>query len=103
QRCEQLAIRTVLVVNELNGPEGTDFGLVFAVPEADAIVSTGNKDEIIRLAPVSEVVGGDTIWDWRSYDDPVEGNVRDGFSTSLRRLYCSTTQLGAESLTSAAF
>ncbi|HKV45426.1 MAG TPA: glycine/sarcosine/betaine reductase component B subunit [bacterium] len=103
QRCEQLGIRTVLVVNELNGPEGTDFGLVFAVPEADAIVSTGNKDEIIRLAPVSKVVGGDAIWDWRGYDDPVEGNVRDGFSTSLRRLYCSTTQLGAESLTSAAF
>jgi len=103
QRCEQLGIRTVLLVNELNGPDGTDFGLVFAVPEADAIVSTGNKDQIIRLAPVSTVVGGDAIWDWRGYDDPVEGNARDGFSTSLRRLYCSTTQIGAEALTSAAF
>lgn len=103
QRCEQLGVRTVLLVNELNGPGGTDFGLVFAVPEADAIVSAGNKDQIIRLAPVSTVVGGDAIWDWRGYDDPVEGNVRDGFSTSLRRLYCSTTQIGAETLTSAAF
>jgi glycine reductase len=103
QRCEQLGIRTVLLVNELNGPEGTDFGLVFAIPEADAIVSSGNKDEIIRLAPVATVVGGDGIWDWRGYDDPVEGNARDGFSTSLRRLYCSTTQIGAETLTSAAF
>ena len=103
QRCEQLGVRTVLLVNELNGPAGTDFGLVFAVPEADAIVSTGNKDQLIRLGPVSTVIGGDALWDWKGYDDPVEGNVRDGFSTSLRRLYCSTTQVGAESLTSAAY
>jgi sarcosine reductase len=103
QRCEQLGIRTVLLVNELNGPEGSDFGLVFAVPEADAMVSTGNKDEIIRLAPASTVVGGEAIWEWRGYDDPVDGDVRGGFRTALRRLYCSTTQLGAQTLTAAAF
>jgi glycine reductase len=103
QRCEQLGIRTVLLVNEQNGPGGTDFGLVFAVPEADAIVSTGNKDQFIRLGPVSTVVGGDALWDWKGYDDPVDGNVRDGFLTPLRRLYCSTTQIGAVSLTSAAY
>jgi sarcosine reductase len=103
QRCEQAGVRTVLVVNELNGPEGTDFGLVYAAPEADAIVSAGNKDEIVRLAPVARALGGEEIWDWRHYDDPVEGGVRDGFSTSLRRLYCSTNQLGAGVLTAAAF
>jgi hypothetical protein len=52
---------------------------------------------------VSTVVGGDALWDWKGYDDPVDGNVRDGFSTPLRRLYCSTTQIGAVSLTSAAY
>lgn len=103
QRCEQAGIRTVLIVNELNGPEGTDFGLVYAVPEADAIVSAGNKDEVVRLAPVARALGGEEVWDWRRYDDPVEGGVRDGFSTSLRRLYCSTNQLGAGVLTAAAF
>ena len=40
---EAAGIRAVLVLQEMAGPSGRDFGLVHVQPEADALVSTGNR------------------------------------------------------------
>jgi glycine reductase len=61
QACEQAGIKTVLLAWEHAGPEGSDYPLPFAVPEAVAIVSTGSMDEPVELPPMQRVVGNPTI------------------------------------------
>lgn len=61
QECERRGIKTVLVTWEHAGPDGSDYPLPFAVPEAIAIVSTGNLDEPLDLPAMERVVGGPAI------------------------------------------
>jgi glycine reductase complex component B subunit alpha and beta len=93
-RCEQLGIKTVLVNSEAVTANSTDTSFIYVVPEADAIVSTGNPEAIIELPPVERVIGGDLL--------DIEGEVyraRDGFVTSVRPLCAATSQIGANRLT----
>jgi glycine reductase len=61
QACERVGIKTVLLAWEHGGPQGADYPLPFAVPEATAIVSTGSMDEPIELPAMERVVGASTI------------------------------------------
>jgi glycine reductase len=61
QACERLGIKTVLLAWEHAGPQGADYPLPFAVPEAAAIVSTGSMDTPISLPAMERVVGSKTI------------------------------------------
>lgn len=61
QECERRGIKTVLLTWEHGGPDGTDYPLPFAVPEAVAIVSTGSLDEPFDLPAMARVVGGPSI------------------------------------------
>jgi hypothetical protein len=61
QACERAGIKTVLLAWEHGGPNGTDYPLPFAVPEAAAIVSTGSMDEAVALSAMGRVVGSPTI------------------------------------------
>jgi glycine reductase len=61
QECERRGIKTVLVTWEHAGPDGSDYPLPFAVPEAVAIVSTGNLDEELDLPAMDRVVGDAAI------------------------------------------
>jgi glycine reductase complex component B subunit alpha and beta len=61
QECERRGIRTVLITWEHAGPDGADYPLPFAVPEAVAIVSTGNLDEALALPAMDRVVGDPAI------------------------------------------
>lgn len=60
--CERAGIKTVLVSNEMGGTDGSDAPLIYAVPEADAIVSVGNREEKILLPPVERVVAGESVF-----------------------------------------
>jgi sarcosine reductase len=102
QRCEEAGVRTVLVLNELCGEDGADWGLVHVVPQADAMVSTGNKDEVVELPAVERLIGGGRLIDWQGYDDRVAGSAAEAFPTSLRRIYGAATQVGAATLTARA-
>ncbi|HXG52261.1 MAG TPA: glycine/sarcosine/betaine reductase component B subunit [candidate division Zixibacteria bacterium] len=55
--CERLGIRTVLVTYEFGGRDGVDSPLLYYVPEADAIVSTGSRDRWLELPSPDRVVG----------------------------------------------
>jgi sarcosine reductase len=55
--CEQRGIKTVLVTYEYGGKDGVDSPLLFYVPEANAVVSTGSRDRWLELPAAERVVG----------------------------------------------
>ena len=55
--CERRGIKTVLVTYEYGGKEGVDSPLLYYVPEATAVVSTGSRDRWIDLPAPEKVVG----------------------------------------------
>jgi glycine reductase len=57
QACEQRGIKTVLVGYESGVKSGVDAPLLYYVPEADAVVSTGNRNSPIELPEAERVAG----------------------------------------------
>ncbi len=55
--CERRGIKTTLVTYEYGGRDGVDSPLLYYVPEADAVVSTGSRDRWIEL-PEAETISG---------------------------------------------
>ncbi len=94
--CEKMGIKTVIIANESSGPQGDLPPLVDVAPEADAVVSTGNNDELVKLGVMDKVFGcSDNAQDeerWR--------NMSESF---LARIYTSTNQLGWNNLTTLQF
>jgi hypothetical protein len=60
QKCERAGIKTVLVYNDV-GAGADDPGFIFAVSEADAIVSAGGRDLMVTLPRLGEVLGGERL------------------------------------------
>lgn len=60
QKCERAGIKTVLVYNDV-GVGADDPGFIFAVPEADAIVSAGARDLMVELPALRQVIGGERL------------------------------------------
>ncbi len=65
---EDAGIKTVGVSNEATGRDGESQPLVSLDPKADALVSTGNVSELIKLPPMETVIG------------ELEALARDGLS-----------------------
>lgn len=57
QACEKKGIKTVFLTPEWGGKEGTELPLVYYVPEASAIVSTGSFERDIPLTAPAKVIG----------------------------------------------
>lgn len=57
QACERKGIKTVLLTPEWGGTDGTELPLVFYVPEATAMVSTGSQERDIKLPVPTKVIG----------------------------------------------
>jgi glycine reductase complex component B subunit alpha and beta len=96
---ERRGIKTVLLSEEFAGAEGEDLSLAYYVEEASAMVSTGNRDEIVALPAMARVIGGDEILNPDRNDTIVTGPASSAFETSLRRFLCSATQTGAGRMT----
>ena len=61
QACERKGIKTVLLTPEWGGRDGSELPLVFYVPEASAMVTTGSLDRLIDFPKPNKVIGvGDT-------------------------------------------
>jgi glycine reductase len=91
---EKLGLRSVLMLQEMAGARGADTGLVHFVPEADALISTGNRDQMVTLAPKSKLLGLPAMKSGEPLDEECQ--------ISLRSFLCSTSQVGAHSLTTVA-
>lgn len=57
QACEQDGIKTVFVTPEYGGKEGDELPLLFGLPEADAIISTGSLERRLELPAPDKVIG----------------------------------------------
>jgi glycine reductase len=55
--CERAGIRTTLVTYENGGKEGKDNAVLFYLPEADAVVSTGSLDRPVGLPAMDKLIG----------------------------------------------
>lgn len=87
QAFERAGINTVLLHMEMAAtPE--DVGFVHAVPEAVAVVSTGNIEEVVQLPAMERVLGGDTLFESAL---PAAGPL----ALTVRHLYAATNQFGS--------
>jgi len=94
QEAARAGLKTALTCFEMAGDRGDEFGFVTYVPEADAVVSTGNMDELIDLPPVERVIGGTTIIDIGDYEGGGGAAALGALTTAMRRLYCCTSLVG---------
>lgn len=74
RKLEQMGIKTVLVTDEYAGRDGGSQGLADVVPEANAIVTNGNGNMLLKLPPMEKVLG---------YPEVVEV-ITGGFTGSLK-------------------
>jgi len=57
ERCEELGVNAVLIMWDLTPDGSTEGGLVFDLPKANAIVSTGIPLVAVNLPPVDRIIG----------------------------------------------
>lgn len=98
QQLEQAGVATVLGVDEYADTDGADFPLVTHVPEANAIVSVGNQEEIVEWPAMERVLGGAGFVAGNTYEKDFQRRPGERLATALRQIYCATTQLGWSTL-----
>ncbi|MBU4563653.1 MAG: glycine/sarcosine/betaine reductase component B subunit [Proteobacteria bacterium] len=91
RRLEGDGVKTVLVLNEFAGEDGTTPSLAETTPEAVAIVSAGNNDHRLELPAAMQLIGQEVI-------PGVHGVLRGPISLPLGRLHSSTNQMGFNNL-----
>ena len=57
QACARKGIKTVLLIPERGGVDGTELPLIYYVPEATDMVSTGNVDRELEMPAPNKVIG----------------------------------------------
>ena len=83
---ERRGVPTTMLSMEMASQPG-ESGFVHFVPEADAIVSTGNYEETVAFEPVDRVIGGDSFI-------LIEGDPAGGFEAPLAVVLAGTHQFG---------
>ncbi len=99
KRCEELGIKTTLLVAELGGHDGADQPLTMSLPAADAMVTVGGADRLVELPTMARALGGDTLRDYRAEWLPSTGSA----TLALEQVCCSTNQLGGSRLSTEAY
>ncbi len=99
-KIEAHGIKTVLLTDEFAGQDGASQSLTDTHPKADAIVSTGNANDVIVLPPLEKVIGDDRV-----ISELAGGSSKcllpDGsIAIELQALIGSTNQLGFERISS---
>ncbi len=103
QQLEQAGVATVLGVDEYSDADGSDFPLVTHLPEATAIVSVGNQEQMVGCPAVETVLGGTEFLAGNSYEKAFALAPAAALSVALRQIYCSTNQLGWSTLRGRAY
>lgn len=86
RKCEELGIRTTLMYPEM-AAGASDPGFVHFVPEADAVVSVGNYEQVVTLPPAPTVIGGTTV---HMTDLDAHGEL----PVTIRHVYGASSPLG---------
>jgi glycine reductase len=95
EACENLGVRTTIIVWTHRGDGRTEGSLTFISPKADAMVSVGMHEEPIELPPVKRVIGGPLVspgvWETNAQAKPATGALR----LRVASLAGAINQLGA--------
>jgi glycine reductase len=57
KKIEDHGIKTVLITDEFAGRDGASQSLADTVPQANAVVSVGNANEVVTLPPLKRIIG----------------------------------------------
>jgi glycine reductase len=97
-KIKKLGAKTVCLTDEFAGSDGASQSLTDTHPSANAIISTGNANQLIALPPMEKIIG----------DLKVIRNLTGGYSKSLKSdgsleielqsIIGATNQLGFEKL-----
>jgi glycine reductase len=90
QACEDLGVKTVLLMAESSGADGHRAPALAFADAADAVVSVGNMDEIISLPAVETVLGGT----WFRGRWLLHRTVNQSVETPLVNIFAATCQMG---------
>jgi glycine reductase complex component B subunit alpha and beta len=95
---EHAEIHVVTITDEFAGPEGTSQSLADATKEADAVISVGNANERVLLAPMKELLG--PISDLSKLAGAWPHSLRqDGsLEVELQAIIGATNELGMQTL-----
>ena len=99
-KIEAHGIKTVLLTDEFAGQAGASQSLVDTHPSADAIVSTGNANEVIVLPPREKVIGDDRVITQLAGGSSKCRFPDGSLAVELQVLIGSTNQLGMERISS---
>ena len=99
KKIEEYGIKTVLITDEYAGRDGSSQSLADAVPQADAVISVGNANEVITLPPMKRIIG-----DLKPAEVIAGGFVGSvtaggGLNIEIQSIMGSTCQLGFGRLT----
>ncbi len=90
QACEEMGIKTVLLMAESAGPTGAKPGPIAFADSADAVISVGNMDERIFLPAMNAVLGGP----WSCGRWMIDNMALEAMETPLANIFAATCQLG---------
>lgn len=91
---EQEGIKAVPIVHEYGGPDGTDWPLVDAVPEAVSIISQGGVDRQMRVPAMARVIGGEEMYFTTGVLSFQTVRAADSFVADHQSFYCGYWQMG---------
>ena len=99
KKIEDRGIKTVLLTDEYAGRDGSSQSLADADPKADAVVSTGNANQTIRLPPMDKAIGKidspDLAAGGPKHDDSIE--------VELQAIVGATNELGFNKMSATVF
>ncbi len=103
QACERLGIKSVPIVHEHGGPNGTDWPLVDYVPEARSIVSTGGVDRRFSVPAMKWAIGGDSLTFTTQEEWGGRIDASSAMTVSAHELYSGYWQMGVSGFTARDF
>lgn len=100
RKIEEKGIPTVLITDEFAGVDGGSQSLADTTPHANAVVSTGNANELITLPPMDRIIGDIGVVEKMA--GTVSGGLskQGGITAELQVIVGSTNELGFELLSS---
>ena len=103
KKLEDKGIDTVLVTDEFAGRDGASQSLADSTPEADAVISAGNANEVIELPAMDKVIGREEFAN--SMAGGFDGSLRDDGSIEIeiQAIIGATNELGFTNLTAREF
>lgn len=98
RKIEEKGVKTVIITDEYAGRDGSSQSLADAHASADAVVTGGNANQVIKLAPMDKIIGNISVVDVIAggFDGSLES---DGFLTvELQTITGATNELGFNKL-----